>query len=57
MNTDEYHAINRDEHSPNYMSCTFCGRIETDHEKACPRHPDTDNLVYQQLREPWTDTP
>jgi len=57
MNSDEYHNINRDENSPNYMSCNFCGRIETDHEQACPYHPDTDNLVYQQLREPWTDTP
>lgn len=58
MNADEYHAVNRDEKAPNYMHCTFCGKYWGDHETTCPHNPHTDdNLVYLQLREPWTDTP
>jgi len=55
MNADET-IINRDD-DPYYGRCAFCGKDCDDHETACPHHPDTDNLVYQQLREPWTEGP
>lgn len=40
------------------MHCDFCGKYWGDHEDTCPHSPHVDDdLVYLQLREPWTDTP